>query len=118
MNSVFLDSDIVLDFYVQREPHHETALRLFTHLRRSRTRCFTSAVVIANVYYMLAKIESIKYALDKSNYSAGLTRNTGQMLGLPEKRKLCDASSHGWAIQEALAADRAGADSERIQSWS
>jgi predicted nucleic acid-binding protein len=65
MNSVFLDSDIVLDFYVQRDPHHETALRLFTHLRRSKTRCFTSAVVIANVYYMLTKIESIKYALDK-----------------------------------------------------
>lgn len=65
MNSVFLDSDIVLDFYVQREPHHETALRLFTHLKRARTRCFTSAVVMANAYYMLTKIENIKYALDK-----------------------------------------------------
>jgi predicted nucleic acid-binding protein len=65
MNSVFLDSDIVLDFYVQREPHHETALRLFTHLKRTKTHCFTSAVVMANAYYMLTKIENTKYALDK-----------------------------------------------------
>jgi predicted nucleic acid-binding protein len=65
MNSVFLDSDIILDFYVQREPHHQTALRLFTHLKRAKTRCFTSAVVMANAYYMLTKIENAKYALEK-----------------------------------------------------
>ena len=58
MNSVFLDSDVILDFYVQREPYHEAALRLFTHLRRARIRCYTSAVVMANAYYMLTKIES------------------------------------------------------------
>jgi len=65
MNKVFLDSDVVLDFYVQREPHHYIALRLFTYLKRAKTRCYTSAVVLANAYYMLAKIENIKYALDK-----------------------------------------------------
>jgi predicted nucleic acid-binding protein len=65
MNSVFLDTDVVLDFYVQREPHHETALRLFTHFKRAKTRCYTSAVVIANAYYMLAKIQNARYALDK-----------------------------------------------------
>jgi predicted nucleic acid-binding protein len=65
MNKVFIDSDVVLDFYVRREPHHETALRLFTHLKRERTRCYTSAVVMANAYYMLTRIESATYALDK-----------------------------------------------------
>ncbi len=65
MTSVFVDSDIVLDFYVQREPHHETVLRLFTHLKRTKARCFTSAVVMANAYYVLSKIEGTKYALDK-----------------------------------------------------
>ena len=65
MNSVFLDTDVVLDFYVQREPHHAAALRLFTHFKRAKIRCYTSAVVIANAYYMLAKIENSRYALDK-----------------------------------------------------
>ena len=65
MNSVFLDTDVVLDFYVEREPHHDVALRLFTQLKRTKTRCYTSPVVVANTYYMLAKIENRQYALDK-----------------------------------------------------
>ena len=65
MNRVFIDSDVVLDFYVKREPHHETALRLFTHLKRAKVRCYTSAVVMANAYYMLTKIENMRYALEK-----------------------------------------------------
>jgi len=65
MNSVFLDSDVVLDFYMERQPHHDVALRLFTMLKRAKTRCFTSAVVIANAYYVLTKLENREYALDR-----------------------------------------------------
>jgi predicted nucleic acid-binding protein len=65
MNRVFLDADVVLDFYVQRQPHHNLALRLFTQLKRSKTDCYTSALVVANVYYILAKVESRQYAIDK-----------------------------------------------------
>ena len=65
MTSVFLDADVILDFYVQREPHHQLALRLFSHLKRAKTRCYTSAVIIANIYYMLARIENRRYALEK-----------------------------------------------------
>lgn len=36
-----------------------------SYLRRSGTPCFTSAVVIANVYYVLSKLENPRYALDK-----------------------------------------------------
>src|SRR5271157_2367366 len=65
MNKVFLDADVVLDFYVERQPHHNIAMRLFTELKRSKTNCYTSALVVANVYYVLSKIESRQYALDK-----------------------------------------------------
>ena len=65
MNKVFLDADVVLDLYVERQPHHNIALRLFTELKRSKTNCCTSALVVANVYYVLSKIESRQYAIDK-----------------------------------------------------
>ena len=65
MNRVFLDADVVLDFYVRRQPHHNLVLRLFTQLKRSKTKCFTSALVVANVYYILAKIEGRQYAMDR-----------------------------------------------------
>jgi len=65
MNSVFLDTDVVLDFYIRRQPHHNTALKLFTVLKRTKTKCYTSAVVIANAYYVMAKAKDRDYALDR-----------------------------------------------------
>jgi len=65
MDKVFVDADVLLDLYVLQEPHHDNALRLFSLLKRSRTPCFTSAVVVANVYYLLAKVESRQYAVDR-----------------------------------------------------
>ena len=65
MNSIFVDTDVILDLFIRREPHHQEALRLFTHLKRSKTGCFTSPIVIANAYYILTKIRDKRYALDK-----------------------------------------------------
>jgi predicted nucleic acid-binding protein len=65
VRSVFVDTDVILDLFIQREPHHTSALRLFSHLRRKKTLCLTSAVVVANVYYLLAKIRSNRYALER-----------------------------------------------------
>jgi len=49
MNKVFLDADVILALFVQREPFHLDALRLISQLKRSRTPSFTSPVVAANV---------------------------------------------------------------------
>lgn len=65
MDSVFLDTDVILDLYIDRPPFHDVALNLFTLLKRSKTKCFTSALVIANTYYILSKAENRQYALDK-----------------------------------------------------
>lgn len=65
MNSIFLDTDVILDLYIRREPHHGVALKLFSQLKKTKARCFTSAVVIANAYYILSKIKGEKYAIDK-----------------------------------------------------
>jgi predicted nucleic acid-binding protein len=63
VGSVFLDTDVILDLFIRREPHHGLALRLFSRLRRSKTKCVTSPVVVANLYYLLAKLRSKAYAL-------------------------------------------------------
>jgi predicted nucleic acid-binding protein len=65
MDSVFLDSDVVLDLYIDREPHHAEALALFTHLKRAKVECYCSPIVIANTYYILSKVKNSKYALEK-----------------------------------------------------
>jgi len=65
MRSVFLDTDVILDLFILREPHHSEALRLFSQLRRTKTKCYTSPVVVANIYYLLVKIRNNRYALDR-----------------------------------------------------
>lgn len=65
MRSVLLDTDVILDLFIRREPHHGMALRLFSHLRRSKAKCVTSPVVVANLYYLLAKLRNKAYALER-----------------------------------------------------
>jgi len=65
MDKVFIDADVLLDLYVLREPHHDNALRLFSLLKQSRTPCYTSPVVVANVSYILAKLQNRQYAVEK-----------------------------------------------------
>lgn len=65
MNRVFLDADVILDLFIQRKPFHLQALRLFSRLKRSKTPSFTSPIVAANVHYILSRIKSRRYALEK-----------------------------------------------------
>jgi predicted nucleic acid-binding protein len=65
MDSVFVDTDVVLDLFIRREPHHAEALQLFTTIKRSKTKCFTSPIVIANTYYILSKVKDKGYALER-----------------------------------------------------
>lgn len=68
MTKVFIDADVLLDLFLEREPHHSVALRLLTDLRRSDAHCFTSPVVLANMNYILAKAKGRDYALGKLRY--------------------------------------------------
>ena len=65
MDSVFLDTDVILDLYIKREPHHAIALRLFSHIKKAKVQSFTSSVVIANVFYILSKTEGDQFAIGK-----------------------------------------------------
>ena len=65
MDNVFVDTDVILDLFVRCEPHHKTALRFFSFLKNQNIKVFTSAVSVANTYYILAKIRNRRYALEK-----------------------------------------------------
>jgi predicted nucleic acid-binding protein len=65
MDNLFVDTDVILDLFVRREPHHKTALRFFSFLKMHAIAGFTSPVSVANTYYILAKIRDRRYALAK-----------------------------------------------------
>ena len=67
MTSVFLDTDVILDLFIEREPHHSVALRFFSYLQvhADSIQAYTSPVVIANVGYSLGKARSEAYGVQK-----------------------------------------------------
>lgn len=65
MNSLLIDSDVVLDLFIKREPHHGVALRFFSYIKKAKQASFFSSIALSNAYYILAKIKGAKYALDK-----------------------------------------------------
>ena len=67
MHRILVDSDVILDLFLDREPHHSVALRFFSHLDTNPDTIagFMSPVAVANVVYILSKAHSEGYAVRK-----------------------------------------------------
>ena len=69
MHRILVDSDVILDLFLEREPHHSISLRFFSYLQRNQEaiEAFVSPVAVANVEYLLSKAHSQAYAVKKLN---------------------------------------------------
>ena len=64
MNNIFVDSDIILDLLLKREPHYFTAANMFSLVEKRKIVAYTTPVVIANIYYISARLTDKKIALE------------------------------------------------------
>lgn len=55
MKKVFLDTDIILDFLAQREPHYNAAAELFSMISEGKIKAHTTTQSFANLAYLLTK---------------------------------------------------------------
>lgn len=65
MDKIFLDTNIVLDFLGERENFYEAAAKILTLADHKKIFVCTSPTSISNAYYILAKYEKPKAALEK-----------------------------------------------------
>ena len=63
MDKIFIDSDIILDLIQKREPFYKEAVSVFTLIEENKVRGFVSPLIFANLFYILRKIESSKFAI-------------------------------------------------------
>lgn len=56
---LFVDSDVVIDFFTDREPHASPASELFELSERGDVTLYISAVSINNIYYIVRKFLGI-----------------------------------------------------------
>lgn len=61
---LFIDSDVVIDFFTDREPHANPASELFELNEKGKVVLFLSAVSINNIYYIVRKFLGHKKTLE------------------------------------------------------
>ncbi|MTJ09158.1 PIN domain-containing protein [Anabaena sp. UHCC 0204] len=61
---VFIDTNVVLDFLLEREPFVDDAVRLFAKIDAGEIVGFIAATTITNIYYIIRKAAGITVAQD------------------------------------------------------
>ncbi|MEN8139156.1 MAG: PIN domain-containing protein [Bacteroidota bacterium] len=67
MKSILIDTDIILDFFFDREPFSENAAEIFSLCESKTIKGYITPVIISNTYYLLRKIASHDKVLEKLN---------------------------------------------------
>jgi predicted nucleic acid-binding protein len=58
MTDIFIDTDVIIDFLIDREPHSREAAIIFTLIEQKKLKGYVSSLTFSNLYYILRKIES------------------------------------------------------------
>jgi predicted nucleic acid-binding protein len=61
---LFVDSDVVIDFFTDREPHANPASELFELNEQGSVKLYLSAISINNIYYIVRKFLGHKKAVE------------------------------------------------------
>ncbi len=62
---LFIDSDVLLDLLLKREPHYQFSQNLLHKGKNKEIEISTSALIIANIYYIFVKALGKSEAKDK-----------------------------------------------------
>lgn len=65
MDNVLIDTDVILDFFFNRQPFAEHATAIFLLCESKSINGFTTPVIICNVYYLLRKIAKHDLIIEK-----------------------------------------------------
>ena len=65
MTELFIDTDIIIDFLIDRKPHSREAAIIFTLIEQKKLRGYASSLTFSNLYYILRKIETHNKVISK-----------------------------------------------------
>jgi predicted nucleic acid-binding protein len=54
--TIFIDSDVILDVLCKREPHYDSAAKIFTMADEGTISLSSTPLVFANIFYILRKL--------------------------------------------------------------
>ena len=65
MENVLIDTDVILDFFFDREPFAEFATGILNLCEENKIKGFTTPVIICNTYYLLRKTAKHDIVIEK-----------------------------------------------------
>jgi predicted nucleic acid-binding protein len=65
LNKTFIDTDVILDFMIAREPFALDAARIFSLSENKEVLVCTTGLVFSNAYYVLRKLGTHKKVIEK-----------------------------------------------------
>jgi predicted nucleic acid-binding protein len=65
MENVLIDTDVILDFFFDREPFAEFATEILNLCEENKLKGFTTPVIICNTYYLLRKTAKHNIVIEK-----------------------------------------------------
>ena len=65
MKRILIDTDVILDFFLDREPFSENAAKILSLCEKKVVSGFVTPVIISNVYYILAQKGKQDKVIDK-----------------------------------------------------
>lgn len=63
MSPLFLDTDIILDVFAERQPFYTPAAQVLTLIETGQIRGCTSSLIFSNLYYILRRLQDRERAL-------------------------------------------------------
>jgi len=65
MDKVLIDTDVILDFFFERQPFSEPAAVVLSFCEKKRIEGYITPVILSNVYYLLRKTAKHEVVIDK-----------------------------------------------------
>jgi predicted nucleic acid-binding protein len=65
MTDLFIDTDVIIDFLIDRKPFSREAAIIFTLVEQKKLKGYASSLTFSNLYYVLRKFESHNKVISK-----------------------------------------------------
>jgi predicted nucleic acid-binding protein len=65
MNNLFIDTDVIIDFLIDRKPFSREAAIIFTLIDQKKLKGYASSLTFSNLYNVLRKFESHNKVISK-----------------------------------------------------
>ncbi|MBK7711037.1 MAG: PIN domain-containing protein [Bacteroidales bacterium] len=65
MTDLFIDTDVIIDFLIDRKPYSRATAIIFTLIEQKKIKGYASSLTFSNLYYVLRKFESHTKVISK-----------------------------------------------------